>query len=176
MDALAVGGKLPAEVGEGLSQVADEGKRTPCRAELSAFPHVNVDHHEGFRSVRSAFPLKVVGVGACDVVLVVGIPHLAEEALSLCQDREDFGVGVGEAWFQDVVALPIDLELALLVVPARLLEGEVILGGTLPEPGEIGPVGYGGGGEQLVLDCPSLEPRTGSRMSYLILDARASIR
>jgi hypothetical protein len=50
------------------------------------------------------------------------------------ENREDFVVGVDRTWLKDEVALLIDLVLALLVIPARLLECDVVLGGALPEP------------------------------------------
>src|ERR1035438_6480691 len=60
VDSLAVGGTLALKIGEDFAQMPGKGKRTRGRAESPAFLHVNVDHHERFRMVGSAFTLKVI--------------------------------------------------------------------------------------------------------------------
>jgi hypothetical protein len=72
------------------------------------------------------------------------VGHLWQEAPVSCQSRFDLGIGVDGTWLKDVLALRIHLVLALLMVPARLLLGEVVLGGSFAEPGEILGVIYDG--------------------------------
>jgi hypothetical protein len=138
MHAIAIGGRLEAEVGEQLLlEMSGEAKSTLLGAKTEALQAINVDHHQRFGPVGSAFSLEVIGVGACHVISKALVGHLVEPSVVLAQDEEDCVIGVDGPRLKHEIAVGIDLVLYLLVIPARLLEGEVIRCDSLSKPGEI---------------------------------------
>jgi hypothetical protein len=108
------------------------------------------------------------------VVPVVGIPQFVEKSLALGQDRENSVIGVDWAWLKDEVAMLIDLVLALLVIPARLLQGEMVLGDALPNPGEVA-AGFLGVYDGNWLTMLIVEESGGKRDEAMILCSSSSI-
>jgi len=157
MHADAIGGWLEAEVGEvGRFQVVSKSMRPLLGAKATGLQAIYVDHHQRFSDVLPTFSLEVIGVGACHVIPKATVGHFVEPTVVLAQDREDCVVRVDGPRLKNELALRIDLAFHFLVVPALLLEGEVVWRNSLPEPGEIlgvAAVHYGGALQILIAEA-----------------------
>jgi hypothetical protein len=138
MHAVAVCGRLKDEIEEErLFEMSGEAKSTLLGAKTEALQAINVDHYQRFGPVGSAFALEVVGVYARHVVPKALVGQLVEPPVVLRQNRKDSVVGVDGPRLKNEPALCIDLESHPLVIPALLLQGEVVWCDSLPNPGEI---------------------------------------